>query len=256
MKRPANLLFKSILIALFSPLTLFGQNVEIETTSLQIVDKKLQIQYDFLKSKKTHRFEVWVEISTLSGKKINSRTFNGDIGEGVKGGRGKMIIWDYNADGIVLNEELNVDIKANISVVSGAVKPLNSLAKSLVLPGWGLSSMDKGKPYWLMGLAAYASLGTSLYLSSSYKNNYDKYKVTVDPDESNELFNKSVNQKSLSKTFTYTAIGIWAVSAIWTVVKANKTNNALAYTKQKQLLFYSSYDPVTKSTGFTLKFNF
>ncbi|NJO90745.1 MAG: hypothetical protein HC831_18620 [Chloroflexia bacterium] len=197
-----------------------------------------------------------MEISTLSGKNIEARTFNGDVGEGVTGGKDKVIIWDYNADGLVLNEELNIDVKANVSVIPGAVKPLNSLAKSLALPGLGLSAIDDGKPYWLMGVAAYASLGTSFYLYSSYKSNYDKYKETIDPEESNDLFNKSTSQKSLSKTFTYTAIGIWAVSAVWTVIKANKTNNSLTLKKQKQVLFYSCYDPVTKSTGFTLKLNF
>jgi len=257
MKIPAISFIKSILIVLLFPITFYGQNVKIETTSLEVVSKKLQIQYDFIKSKKTHRFEVWVEISTLSGEKIDARTFNGDIGEGITGGKDKQIIWDYNADGIILNEEINVDLNATISTVPGAVKPIKELAKSIAFPGWGLSSIDNGKPYWLLGVVGYASLGTSIMLYSNSQKNYDKYQVTTDPNESTNLYDKSLSQNSLSQTFGYVAVGTWVISAVWTIVKATNVNGKLtANRKTKKLLFYSNYDPATKTSGFTVKYNF
>jgi len=188
----------------------FAQDVEITTTNLAILDKKLEISYEYVKSKKKHRFDVWVEITTVSGKAINARTLSGDIGDGLAGGKDKKIIWDYNADGIVLNEEINVKVKAIVSTVVGAVKTGKVILQSVVLPGWGLSTIDPDKPYWLLGVAGYGALGTSLYLRSSYKSNYDSYLNATDSDASDEFLEKSLSQQTLSRVFAYTTIGIGA----------------------------------------------
>ena len=110
--------FVLVVIILFCGLTTgFGQDVQIETNRLAIVNKKLEIFYEFVKSKKKHRFDVWLEITTVSGKEINARAFSGDIGKNLAGGKDKKIIWDYNADGIVLNEEVDVKVKAIVWII-------------------------------------------------------------------------------------------------------------------------------------------
>ena len=59
------------------------KKVKIETTSLEIVDNKLVIKYDFVKSKKNQLFDVWLEITTASGKKLNASSLSGDLGNNV-----------------------------------------------------------------------------------------------------------------------------------------------------------------------------
>ncbi len=235
----------------------FAQDVQIETTNLAIVDKKLEISYEFVSSKKKHRFDVWVEITTVSGKKITARALAGDIGDNLAGGKDKKIIWDYNADGVVLDEEVNVKVKATVSTVVGAVNTGKVLVQSLALPGWGLSTIDPDKPYWVLGVAGYATLGTSLYLRSSYKSNYDSYLNATDSQESLDFYNKSQSQKSLSGVFAYSAIGIWSFGIIWTALKASKKNNSLsAGNNNQKFYFLSSYDSKSRASSFTVRYKF
>jgi len=234
----------------------FAQNVQIETTNLAIVDKKLEISYEFVKSKMKHRFDVWVEITTISGKKITARALSGDIGDNLAGGKDKKIIWDYNADGIILNEEVNVKVKAMVSTMVGAVNTGKVIFQSAILPGWGLSTIEQ-KPYWLLGVAGYAALGTSFYMRSSYKSNYDSYLNSSDSDERADFLKKSQNQQTLSGVLTYSAIGIWSVGIIWTAIKASKNNSSLsALNKNQKIQFYSYYNPNIRTQGFTLSYTF
>ncbi len=258
MERMKLSLFLLVFIISFCELTQsFAQDVQIETTNLVIVDKKLEISYEYVKSKKKHRFDVWVEITTVSGKKINARALAGDIGDNLAGGKDKKIIWDYNADGIVLNEEITVKVKAIVSTVVGAVNTGKVILQSVALPGWGLSTIDPDKPYWLLGVAGYASLGTSLYLRSSYKSNYDSYLTESDQTTSDDLLSKSESQKALSDVFAISSIGIWSVGIIWTALKANKNNSSLtSFNKNQKIQFFSSYDPKFKTIGFTVKYKF
>ena len=80
---------------------MLAQNVKVETSNLEIVNNKLIIDYNFIKSKSTQRFTVWVEITKSTGEKINAQSFSGDIGDNLQGGENKQIIWDYNKDGII-----------------------------------------------------------------------------------------------------------------------------------------------------------
>jgi hypothetical protein len=234
-----------------------AQTVSIETTQLQIVDKKLEISYDVIKAKKTDRFEVWVEIKNAEGEKINARTLSGDIGENQLGGSDKRIIWDYNADGLVLDENVSVAVHANQSTLAGAVNTGSCILKSLVMPGLGISSIEKGKPYWLLGVVGYASLGTSIALRSSYKSNYDKYLNTSDATEASDYLQKSQSQQNTSTILMYTAIGTWSVSMIWTIIKANKRNKSLASNSwNNQFDFYTRMDPISRRPLLGFQYNF
>lgn len=235
----------------------FAQDVQIETTNLSIIDKKLEISYEYAKSKKKHRFDVWVEITSSLGKKIIARALTGDIGDNLAGGKDKKIIWDYNADGIVLNEEVNIVVKAIVSTVVGAVNTGKMLFQSGIMPGWGISSIKSDKPYWLLGIAGYAALGSSLYLNSSYKSTYDSYIDSNNETERADLLSKSRSQQSLSKVFAFSAIGIWCTGIVWTAIKANKNNSTLSvFNKNQKIQFYSFYKPGLNAKGFTLKYAF
>jgi hypothetical protein len=236
---------------------LIAQDVKVDLISLEVVNKKLEINYNFVKSKKTQRFNVWVEITNSTGEKLNARALSGDIGDNLMGGEGKKIFWDYNADGVVINEEIEVEVKATVSTVKGAVNTGGAFARSLLMPGWGLSYIDQGKPYWLIGVAGYACLGSSLYLNSSSNSNYDKYLNSTNPDEINSYFNKSQSQRSTSKALAVAAIGTWSFSMVWTLVKATKKNKSLTTMNwQNNLRFFSKVDPWSKTTIFALQYKF
>jgi hypothetical protein len=237
--------------------TLKAQTVAIETTRLAIVDKRLEIDYNFLKAKKNQRFEVWVEITNSQGIKIDAKTFSGDVGTNLLGGSGKKIIWDYNTDGLVMNDEVEVIINAKITTVTGAISGGKCFFQSIIIPGLGMSTVDKGKPYWLISVLGYGAVGTSIYLNSSSKTYYDKYKLSTDQTEATNYFNKSQSQKDMSKVFAYTAIGTWSISLIWTIIKVKQHNNSMAtVNKRQRFSMYTSIEPYTKKPMLGIKYKF
>jgi hypothetical protein len=249
---------KITLLAVFiNTAILYAQNVSIEISELSIVDKHLEINYDFIKAKKNHRFEVWIDVSNSNGDKLSARTFTGDIGANLNGLGGKKIVWDYNADGLVINDEIEVFINAKQSTVASRISGGKSILQSLLMPGLGMSYIDKGKPYWLIGFVGYGTLATSIYLNSSSKNNYNKYLNTIDIEESTKYFDKSQSQKDLSRAFTIAAIGTWSFSLIWTVIKTNQHNKALTSNfKENKLKLYSNIDPLSKKPLLGVQYNF
>ncbi len=263
MVRTILLLFFLLVIHLFNIHNDFctAQDVKIEITSLEIVNNKLVITFDFVEDNEDNRYDIWVEITNLSDKRINARTLKGDLGDKLEGGKGKQIIWDYIADDVVLNEEINVEVKALISRSEISNLTSTSAGKAILLsaifPGWGLSKLDPGKPYWIMGISTYLLATSSIVLNRSAENHYLNYKTDLNQESSDESLEKSKSQDQLSKVTAYSAIGIWAINIIWTVAKASKSKNkSFGSLNNQKIQFFSSYNPMFKSSGFTLKYNF
>jgi len=81
----------------------------IENTTLELSRDQLIIKYDISGTEPIDI--VWVEITTLSGTKINARALSGDVGSKIKAGNGKRIIWDMKKDNIDLQgQEINVTV--------------------------------------------------------------------------------------------------------------------------------------------------
>jgi hypothetical protein len=234
---------------------LIAQKIKVVTTSIEDVDNKLLIKYDLLKSKAAQYFIVSLEITNSEGYPIPVKSLSGDIGDNISGGTNKQIVWDYNADKIIMQQDINIQVVAYLK--GEKVGLSKALILSTLWPGMGMYKKDKGKPYWMLGIAGYGSLGASYFLNKKANDNYDAY-IRNNVDEQNDkLLSKSQNQNRLSKTVAYSAIGIWCINMVWTTIKAkNFKQKGVAMYKNQNLIFYTVYDPYTKTSGFTLKLNF
>lgn len=254
---------KKICLTVFSVFCLLltvqlnAQTVKIKTTNLKIENNQLVINYDFVKSKNHQRFNVWLEITKTDGATLNAVSVSGDIGSNIAGGTNKQAVWDYNKDGIILNEEINVEVIAEIVKPSSNIAPGKAILLSAIVPGLGLSKIDGGKPYWIMGIATYGTLGASYLLNKQAVTDYNSYLETNDESQSDNLFNDSKSKQQLSKTMVYTAAGFWTINMVWTIIKAKKSGTSVAsvYNKKKLLLF-TGIDPFAKTAGFNLKYRF
>jgi len=233
---------------------LFAQKIKAITTSIEDVNNKLVVKYGLIKSKDKQRFKVALIIRGASGQIITTNALSGDIGDNIAGGPNKQIVWDYNTDKIVLDEEIKIEVVASL------IKPDVGLGKALALstlwPGWGLSKLDK-KPYWLLGIAGYGCLGVSYVMNKNANSNYQYYLDNTQDELSEGFLSKSQSQNQLSKTMAYSAIGIWGINLVWTAIKAKKTNQSAISMLNKQKLFIcTGFDPYTKTQGFTLRYRF
>lgn len=250
MKQSRIINYKVTLLFLVIPHFINAQNAKIKIDDLQIVDKKLEIRYSILKSKNAERFYIWFEVTDSKGKMTKIGTFYGDIRENQHGGKNKSIRWDYQADELSMSDLFSVQVRAKQSTVEWAVSPKNAFLKSMILPGWGLSSIDNKKPYWIMGAAGYGSIAGSIILYQNSRTDYEKYESSYDRADSDENYSKSESKASNSKKLAYAAVGIWVVSGVWTIIKANKINRSdEASNKRQKINFYAQHDPILKTSG-------
>lgn len=226
----------TIFLLLIIPYSVYSQSqIRITRPQLELLDNELIIGYDILNSQPMDVFKVWIEVTDASGNIILANALSGDIGNEIKGGTNKRIFWNFKKDDIFLKSEIFVEVivekrkpevietegittESEISYSTKSISKTNMLLSSVVFPGWGLSKIKKNKTYMILGVAGYGCLAGSVYLNRTAINSYDEYKTSLDVNESNTLYDKSVSQNNTSKILGYSAAGIWVINIIWTLV--------------------------------------
>ncbi len=237
----------------FQVTELIAQNVKVQTTSIEDIDNKLVVKYEIIDSKVSERFNVSIEITSSTGQNIQPNTITGDVGNKISGGPDKQIVWDYAVDGFVMKGNINIEV---IAIPLANFSLAKSLFLSTLYPGLGIYKIDKKKPYLLFGVAGYGCLATSIFLNIKANDNYNSYLNNTDDNLNDDLLTKSQSQNNLSKTLAYSTIGIWGINLIWTAIKVKQKNNLTLSMLDKQLLFYSAYDPNTRTNSLMLRYRF
>jgi len=245
----------------------FSQSTKarIENVSFDVVDKKIVVIYDISRYSPVERFQVNLQFVTDKNETINPITVFGDVGNEIKGGKNKKIVWDFIKDGVKLK---GINLEADVTVAS--VKedgggPSNAFL-SILIPGLGdryVSNSRKAiiKPYFFT-IATYGMLGMAIYESSqynSYNDTYNNYSRLLSKDPSNTSFRNNMNIASnnrdaaLNNFIAFSAIGasIWAVDILWVTFKGIKNNNA----RKAKLRTYLApeLNPFGQDANFALK---
>jgi len=113
---------------------------------------------------------------------------------------------------------------------------------SAVLPGWGQTKANKGKPFWIIGAAGYGCIAGSILMNRSASSAYDDYKSSMDLDESNSLFDRAIKRNNFSKVLGYSAIGIWAADLIWVLATPVKSSISTVTLKNRKLRITPGFD--------------
>ena len=249
-----------ILIFLFQTSRLFCQpDFEISSPRLFFAENQLSIEYDILKSVQKNLFTVWVVITDDSGNSLEPVSLSGDVGENIPGGNNKTIIWNIEKDKLLLDQEIFVEIrieditpraKEKEIFLDSTTTPFNIgglIFTSTILPGAGLTKINYVKPFWIIGIAGYGCIATSVIYNKKAANNYESYLNSYDINESKNLFEKSQDQDWTSKILAYTAIGIWVADLIWVTASVNKKNKLILMKRNQSFKIESDMDTYTKS---------
>lgn len=196
---------------------------------LELTDSTVIIRYDILESTPEDKFNVSVVITDSAGETINANSFSGDIGSDVHGGSDKEIIWNFQADHSAVNELLYFQILADqvlenqsTDLPSGTIKgrSLNRgrlIFQSILIPGMGLTRL-KEKPHWLKGVLGYGAAASSVVFYIKSNDTYTNYLNAEDLVARDNYYNASIRQETISYTLLYSAIGIWTVDFLWTLI--------------------------------------
>ncbi|MEX2427070.1 MAG: hypothetical protein WD577_02365 [Bacteroidales bacterium] len=196
---------------------------------LELTDSAVIISYDILESIQEDKFTVSVVITDSVGEDINANSFSGDIGSDIDGGAGKEIIWAFLADHSDLNEMLYFQVVAdkvlpeltvNFPAGTAKEKSLNRgglIIQSILIPGMGLTRL-KQKPHWIKGVLGYGAVASSVVFYSKSNDNYSNYLSAEALTARDSYYNTSIKQESLSDALLYSAIGVWTVDFLWTLI--------------------------------------
>lgn len=345
---------KLILLNILLCIVFFDCNGQVQAKitqpQLTLVNDSLIINYNILDANPDERFDIRLEITDNNGVKINAATLTGDIGDSVKGGVNKEIIWNLAADSIFLNTSINVEIIAkkivilkivtqekvlteirtveskeeedldeipadegiekdiaearvdqskkedesaeipaneskeeidqtettadevteeDISVVeeshkvieesvvtSPKVKAGKHILQSTIFPGWGLTELNKGKPYWLIGVAGTGCIASSIYFNRKADLNYNNYLDSNDRVKSDTYYDNAKTQNNISKALAYTAAAIWVTDLVIVAIKASNMNKSYKKNSLSAFSVGSYIESNTDTPMLSLYFNF
>jgi hypothetical protein len=271
---------------------LSGQaNVEMTQPHLMIVNDTLIIRYGFIGSKPWDVFNVRLEITDSTGKSIPAKSFAGDIGDSIYGGQQKIILWNMAADNIFISENLFVEvISKKLDAISppvvqpalsdslqgqladfgtpnnnpgmavkgekASVYKKNNVLLSAVVPGWGLARLSNGKPYWLIGVAGFGCIASSVYLNRRAASNYDSYKESFVMEESADYFDKAEQQYLISNICGFSALGIWIIDLGVVFLRDRQVRKTMPDRTLSRLSVGSGYHNSTRTAFVTLNYRF
>jgi len=270
--------------------------VEMTQPKLMLVNDTLIIRYGFIGSKPLDIFNVRLEITDSAGRIIPARSFSGDIGDSIYGGQQKVILWNMAADSISVSQNLYVEVVSKKleaapvpvpqSVISdslqgkvvedstvksddetivadkeaSSVKAVpykkNNVLLSAIVPGWGLTRLSNGKPYWLIGVAGFGCIATSVYFNRKAVASYDNYKESFDVNVYPDYFTEAEQQYLISNIFAYSAIAIWVIDLGVTVLRAKKVQKSLYTGNLSRVSIGSGYQGSTRTTFLTMNYRF
>lgn len=210
---------------------------------VELRNNMIQISYDFLGNETDGLYTVLLEVTDPDGNSVDPKSLSGDIGSHVSGRGHKLIIWDYSSDRVDISGELYFQLLANREINPLEVPESNEsystryslagvLGRSLVLPGWGLHSLDRGKAHFIESLAAYGALAGSIILNRKAVDSYNHYLLPDPGDNAMTYYDTSVSLDKTSEIMAYTAAGIWLADLVWTILKFKSSGRNPAVSDQ------------------------
>jgi hypothetical protein len=247
MKTQKHFLF---ILFLLLPFKSFSQGFLITPPKLEFDGKQLLIFYDVVSKSQADQFYVWVEMEKKNGEPIQTIALSGDIGDNIKTGTNRKIIWVPEKDNVFLDEEVFVEVKAEKYIKS--FNKGSTMLLSMAVPGLGQTKISKGKPWWLTGVAAYGALAGGLITYMNFSKTYKSYKAEEDLLKRADLLTQSQKQLNISNALIVSGAALWAANIFWVALTPNKYQ-PLQHVK---LSLDQSTGPYKGTTLLTFRFNF
>jgi len=261
MKRIASLL--SVVLISYGTLDCTAQQSPLfSRPMLSLKDGKLIISYDILNSSISELYKIILEVQDSDGKTLDPRSVSGDIGVGVPGGSNKEIIWNLNTDRISMDHGIYVQIIGEEIIPPGeeadehVITRMGAIGRSVLLPGWGLSKLNTGKPHWIKGIAGYGAITGSLVLNQRSQVNYQNYLDSGSESERKTLYDKSINQETVSVVMAYAAAGIWVADLVWTVIGTKGLSKKNQSGQAKGFSIGSGFEPALSAPMLSFRYSF
>ncbi len=245
-----NLRMKRIIILFFFSAIFTGlaaQQSRIENTWfwLSSTTDSLIIKYDLTGNQ--NAFNVTLEVSKKTGQNVKLKNVFGDIGNDIRPGKNKTIIWNMKNDNAdVYGSKLLVKVTGRVFVAEIIEKEtwvhrLKKVTESVFLPE------KVKKETWMpwLYIAAGVSATTGIYSHIRANQLYNSYPLSAVTDDAEQIRNDT-NRKLVMRNVAFSAAGAFGAAGVVVHIKHNQKKKALEI----------SYSPLPDggAFGFTCKF--
>jgi hypothetical protein len=268
MRATLTILLVILTVHLAGPGCLAQTDFRVSDPQLELSGNRILISYDILNSSETDRFNIDIDIRDSAGNLISAHTLEGDVGGSVTGGSNKEIYWDFQADRIVMNGDIYVNLSAEIlppgaapatgspgGTASSGFSRTGLVVQSLALPGLGLSRV-KQKPHWIKGVAGYGCIAGAVIMNRSAVSTYEEFQSSQDIEDADDLLAKASRQDNLSEVFGYAALGIWVSDLVWTLLATQDYKKGAGKGQAAGLSMRSGFDAISQSPMIGLVYRF
>lgn len=231
------------------------QMAMVSNTLVRVENEVVYISYDILNHGRGEAYEVWVEISDSKGQALAIEALEGDIGSHIKGGKNKEIIWHPGKDSVFLDEDIGIQVLANIIERPEGSGRGKIIAQSIVFPGLGLSRID-GKPHWIMGVAGYSCIAGSIVFDRMALSSYQEYGSSETVDDAARLLSSAETQTTISNALAFSAIAIWISDLTWTLIATSRPADAQSMSYHRKWRLGSGYDIHTQAPMLSFQYRF
>jgi hypothetical protein len=199
----------------------YSGEVRVNDVNVRYVQNKVFVSYKILNGKETDRYLVWLEFYDAKNKKIEAKSLHGDF-EMVTGNGDKAVSWDPFADGIILNENIHVQVNAKLVPQPNVGK---AFGLSTLYPGTGHYQFKSDRPYWIRGTIAFGLMGGALGTFAMSNSYMDKYRATDLPSAEDQNYQSALQYRQASLIMAGVGLGIWLFDYAGLIHKTKKSKN-------------------------------
>jgi hypothetical protein len=132
----------------------------------------------------------------------------------------------------------------------------NIITQSLLFPGLGLTRITQGKPHWLKGITAYSCVAGTVSFKLGSNNSYDRYLLSKNSLERDDLYNKSLMQNNIATAFLVSATSLWVIDFIRTISRTKDLKTVSKERLSRSLSVQPSFNHVSNSALLTFHCTF
>ena len=224
MKKQRSFLF---LLFLFIVLKSYSQDFQITQLKLEFYGNHLHIAYNIDNKTSIGKFRIEIKINKQNGDSITPKSITGDLGNNIKSGNNKRIIWDLEKDSVFLDDDISIEVLGN--KLPESFNKGSLILMSTAIPGLGQTKIS-GKPWWLCSVAAYGTLASGFIIYKSSLSTYDAYKAEDNPSTRTDQYSKAQKKLNIANTLFITSATLWVANIIWAAAMPN-SNQSLKHVK-------------------------
>lgn len=240
-----------ITTVLLLSLCLQGYSQSISQINLQANNDTLEIVLKIDKCNPSQTFLPNATFYYSNGERIPAKTIVlKSANKSMQCGNTDILQWKTTLD----NTKINNRVYATVQVKTELDLNLSQhLVKSLVFPGWGDYKLRNGKLYTAYGVLGYGLIASAFVLQNMATKNYNSYKTSYDITQSNNFYNKAIQQRNLSYVALGTSALIWTIDLGLLTAKAKKVQSNP--TPQQSVYYNQLANATFEATSNTILFD-